>query len=292
MNNTLLATILLGMAVPATATAQVGVVAEPCAALPPAPPAIASYLARMAAAKASGERLPPPSAEGLAAYAAWQQQLLLADPAGLCRYRAANTTLGKAGPDRVVFLGNSITENWPREHAAFFAPDKARGDRVGRGISGQTSLQMLGRFQADVVALQPAVVHILAGTNDIAGNGGPTSIAAITDNLRAMVELARANGIRVALGTVPPARAFNWRPEVRPVAAITALNQWIRTYAIQQKLALADYHAALDDGAGGIALEYAEDGVHPTAAGYALMEKLAEQALAEARRQPRYRLSR
>ena len=192
----------------------------------------------------------------------------------------------------LAIIGKSLNHKSPQATAIYARLDL---DPVRQSVNTATSamLEAAGlKDKADVVALQPAVVHILAGTNDIAGNGGPTSIAAITDNLRAMVELARANGIRVALGTVPPARAFNWRPEVRPVAAITALNQWIRTYAIQQKLALADYHAALDDGAGGIALEYAEDGVHPTAAGYALMEKLAEQALAEARRQPRYRLSR
>ena len=270
------------------ATPRVGVIDSPCAALPPAPPEVTDYLKRALLAKARGEALPPPSAEGLQIYGRWQQALTLADHAGLCRYRAANATLPPAGRDRILFMGDSITENWLKESPAFFA----RGERVDRGISGQTSAQMLGRFQADVVALKPAVVHILAGTNDIAGNGGPTDVAAITDNIRSMVQLARANGIAVVLATVPPARRFDWRPEIEPRPAIAALNGWIRDYARAQGLALADYHAVLDDGDGGLTAADAADGVHPTAAGYARMEAVTEQALAQAARQPRARPSR
>lgn len=257
---------------------RVGVMDAPCAALPPPPPEVADYLKRALLAKASGEALPPPSAEGLQIYARWQEKLKLADHAGLCRYRTANAALPAAGPDRILFMGDSITENWTRESPAFFS----RGERVGRGISGQTSAQMLGRFQADVIALKPAVVHILAGTNDIAGNGGPTDLPMIADNIRSMVQLARANGIAVVLATLPPARRFDWRPGIDPRPHIAALNSWIRDYARAEGLALADYHPALDDGAGGLSSADAADGVHPTAAGYARMEAVTEQALAQA----------
>lgn len=270
------------------ATLRVGVMDNPCAALPPAPSEVTDYLKRALLAKARGEAPPQPTTDGMQIYVRWQQALTLADHAGLCRYRAANAALPPAGRDRILFMGDSITENWLKESPAFFA----RGERVDRGISGQTSAQMLGRFQADVISLKPAVVHILAGTNDIAGNGGPTDIAAIEDNIRSMVQLARVNGIAVVLATVPPARRFDWRPEIEPRPAIAALNEWVRNYARAQGLTLADYHALLDDGDGGLRAADAADGVHPTSAGYARMEAVTERALAEAARQPRSKASR
>jgi acyl-CoA thioesterase-1 len=185
----------------------------------------------------------------------------------LCRYRAANRSLPPPSSARIVFMGDSITEGWRDSRPEFF-----RGDRVDRGISGQTTSQMLGRFYADVIALHPATVHILAGTNDIAGNGGRTTIDTIENNIRAMVELAQAHQIKVVLGTVLPAVRFNWRPEIEPIASIGALNGWIRRYSKSHGIVLVDYYAALDDGHHGLAPGDSGDGVHPTPAGYAKME--------------------
>jgi acyl-CoA thioesterase-1 len=196
-----------------------------------------------------------------------QEQGNSADFFNLCRYRAANQALPKPSPNRIIFMGDSITQGWIERRPEFFL-----GDRVDRGISGQTTSQMLGRFYADVIALHPATVHILAGTNDIAGNGGPTNLETIENNIRSMVELAQAHHIKVVLGTVLPATRFDWRPEIEPVASIQALNAWIRSYARANKLTLVDYYAVLDDGRHGLALSDSGDGVHPTAAGYAKME--------------------
>jgi lysophospholipase L1-like esterase len=256
---------------------QVGVLADPCAALPPMPAVVADYLARARAALAAGVPLPPRSEEGMAVYAKWQQDLLLADFAGLCRYEAENRALPPATPGRVVFLGDSITEGWLGEQPDFF-----NGDRIDRGISGQTSTQMLARFQADVIALRPAVVHIMAGTNDIAGNIGPTTLDRIEANIRAMADMAQAHGVRVVLGSVLPARRFDWRPEIESVAPILALNARLRRLAAERHFVYADYHAALDDGAHGLSPEHSRDGVHPNAAGYAVMRPIAERALAAA----------
>jgi acyl-CoA thioesterase-1 len=234
----------LAAAQPVPSNAAVGVMADPCRALP----------------VQQGEA-------GTTAYEQWQNRLLLADSSKLCRYRSANLVLPSASSTRVVFMGDSITEGWKNSRPDFF-----RGDRIDRGISGQTTSQMLGRFYADVIALHPAVVHILAGTNDIAGNGGPTSLDAIENNLRSMVELAQAHRIRVILGTVLPAARFGWRPNIDPVSPIRALNVWIRSYARNRGTALVDYYALLDNGQHGLALADSGDGVHPSAAGYAKME--------------------
>jgi acyl-CoA thioesterase-1 len=204
---------------------------------------------------------------GIVADPCAQDQASSADYFNLCRYRAANQSLPKASSNRIVFMGDSITQGWIESRPAFF-----QGDRVDRGISGQTTSQMLGRFYADVIALRPATVHILAGTNDIAGNGGPTDLDAIENNIRSMVELAQAHRIKVVLGTVLPARRFDWRPEIDPIASIQALNAWIRDYARTNRLTLVDYYVALDDGRHGLALSDSGDGVHPTPAGYAKME--------------------
>jgi acyl-CoA thioesterase-1 len=193
----------------------------------------------------------------------------------LCRYRAANQSLPTHSSTRIVFMGDSITEGWKESRPEFF-----RGDRVDRGISGQTTSQMLGRFYADVIALHPAVVHILAGTNDIAGNGGPTTLDGIENNIRSMVELAQAHRIKVVLGTVLPAARYDWRPEIDPVPSIRALNVWIRSYAQSRGITLVDYYALLDDGHHGLALSDSGDGVHPTPAGYAKMEAALSAKLA------------
>lgn len=255
---------------------DVGIVSEPCAVLPQMPSVVAEFISQMERTKAEGAPEPVPTAEGLAIYATWQRDLLIADFAGLCRYRAANRQLPPPGDHRVVFFGDSITEAWSRVDPAFFA-----GDRINRGISGQTTAQMIGRFRADVIELRPAVVHIMAGTNDIAGNTGPTSLEAIEDNIRSMAELARVHGIAVVIGSVLPARRFDWRPQIEPTASIAALNERLRTYAAQQGFGFADYHRPLDDGSGGLAADKAADGVHPTSSGYALMEPIADKAIAD-----------
>ena len=257
---------------------RVGIVADPCAVLPPPPRMLVEYMAQVAKAKAAKTAPPAPTAEGMAIYTQWQQQVLAADFPGLCRYRKANATLSPATPRRVVFFGDSITEFWSQRQPGFFA-----GDRVNRGISGQTTTQMVGRFRADVIDLHPRIVHIMAGTNDIAGNTGPTTLDAIVANVETMVDLAQAHGIRVVIGSVLPARRFDWRPGVDPVAAIRDLNAALRALAGRRKLTFVDYYAALDDGQHGLSPANAQDGVHPTAAGYAIMQPLTERALATAR---------
>ncbi len=198
------------------------------------------------------------------------------DWAWLCRYRAANQALPGQRAD-IVFIGDSITEGWSR-----FAPGLFTGGIVNRGISGQTSPQLLLRFMADVVALKPRVVHLMIGTNDVAGNTGPTTPQAYQDNVRAMVTLARASGIKVVLGSIPPADRMNWRPDLRPAARIAELNRWLKDFAVQQQLTFADYHAVLSGPNGELRPEFGHDGVHPESAGYAVMEPVARAALAEA----------
>ena len=175
-------------------------------------------------------------------------------------------------------MGNSITEGWAKHFATMF-PGKPY---VGRGISGQTSPQMLVRFRQDVIALRPAVVVILAGTNDIAGNTGPATLEMIEDNLASMVELARANGIRVVLSSVLPAYRYSWKPELQPAAQIAELNARIKRLAAAKGVAYVDYHAAMSDERHGLRTEYSADGVHPNEAGYRVMAPLVERAIAAA----------
>ncbi len=200
------------------------------------------------------------------------------DWANLGRYRAANAALGAPAPGerRVVFMGDSITDSWARQN---FFPGEPY---VGRGISGQTTPQLLVRFRQDVVALQPRVVVILAGTNDIAGNTGPSTIEMIADNIMSMADIARANKIGVVLASVLPASDFPWRRGLDPGPKIVALNRWIRDYAARNGFVYLDYYSALVDGKLGMKAEYSKDGVHPTPAGYAVMAPLAERAIAQA----------
>ena len=204
------------------------------------------------------------------------------DWASLARYREANATLGPPAPGerRVVFYGNSIIEAWARLFPEQF-PGKPY---IGRGISGQTTPQMLVRFRQDVVALRPAVVVILAGTNDIAGNTGPSTLEMIEDNLASMTEIARANGIRVVLSSVLPVYDYAWRPGLAPAPKIIALNDWIRRYAATVGAVYVDYHGAMRDARDGLPPELARDGVHPTVAGYRVMAPLVERAIEAAGR--------
>jgi lysophospholipase L1-like esterase len=204
------------------------------------------------------------------------------DWANLARYRDANAALGApaAGENRVVFMGNSITDAWAKAFPAMF-PGKPY---VGRGISGQTTPQMLVRFRQDVIALRPKVVVILAGINDIAGNTGPSTQAMIADNLMSMTEIAKANGIRVVLSSVLPAYDFPWRRGIEPAPKVVALNAWMKCYAAQAGVVYLDYYTKMADARGGLAPEIASDGVHPTEAGYRIMAPLAEAAIQEALR--------
>ncbi|WP_394764270.1 GDSL-type esterase/lipase family protein [Phenylobacterium sp.] len=196
------------------------------------------------------------------------------DWADLCRYRLDNERIARAGKVRVVFLGDSITEFWKAADPAFFADGV-----VNRGISGQTSGQLLLRFQQDVVSLRPRAVHILVGTNDVAGNNGPERPEDLKNNLRAMLAIAQANHLRVILGSIPPAATFSWRPALRPAAQIREINVWIAAFAKAQGAAYIDYGAVLADPDGAMKPGLSRDGVHPLKAGYALMKPLSEKAM-------------
>jgi acyl-CoA thioesterase I len=211
-----------------------------------------------------------------------EEERLHSDWAYLARYRAENATLGapRPGEQRVVFMGNSITEAWAKSFDTMF-PGKPY---VGRGISGQTTPQMLVRFRQDVIALQPAVVVILAGTNDIAGNTGPSTIEMIEANLASMAELAHANGIRVVLSSVLPVYDYPWRPGLEPAPTIIALNAWMKDYGATHGMVYLDFHTAMADARGGLRRGFGDDGVHPNEAGYRVMAPLVEMAIAEALR--------
>ena len=208
-------------------------------------------------------------------------QQKLADWPGLGRYRDDNATLPPPEPGRVVFFGDSITDAWGRHDNTIFFPGKPY---VNRGIGGQTTPQMVLRFQQDVVALKPAVVLILAGTNDLAGNTGLSTVPMIEDNFRSMVAIAKANGIRVILASVLPVSEYPWRPGLHPAGKIRDVNVWLKGYAAQTGCVYLDYYAALADKDGGMKPGTSKDGVHPTPAGYAVMAPLAQRAIEEALR--------
>lgn len=195
----------------------------------------------------------------------------------LGRYAAENAAVPATQDGRVVFYGDSITDAWVKNGGTFF-PGKPY---VNRGISGETTEQMVVRFRQDVINLHPEAVVILAGTNDIAGNTGPETPEMIEDNFRSMVDLARANHIRVVLASVLPAARYPWRPSVSdPAGKIRALNEWLKSYAAQENVTYLDYYSAMVGPDGGMKPGISIDGVHPNAAGYAIMEPLAEKALA------------
>ncbi|MFE8584691.1 GDSL-type esterase/lipase family protein [Sphingomonas sp. NCPPB 2930] len=203
----------------------------------------------------------------------------------LARYREDNAKLAAPVPGRprIVFMGDSITQNWVDRAPGFFTPG-----RIGRGISGQTTSQMLLRFRQDVIDLKPAVVQIMAGTNDIAGNTGPTTDAQVQGNIMSMVELAQAHGIRVILASIPPADHFEWKPGVNPAPRIAAMNQWLKDYAARIGATYADYWSVLHVG-DALNPAYGSDGVHPNAAGYAAMAPVADAAIRRALAKPQSR---
>jgi lysophospholipase L1-like esterase len=206
-------------------------------------------------------------------------QQLLTDWPDLARYRTANAALPPSmpGENRIVFMGDSITDVWGSRGKPFF-PGKPY---INRGISGQTTAQMLVRFWPDVIALQPKSVVILAGTNDIAGNTGPATPQMIEDNLEAMAELANANHVRVILASILPAANYPWKPGIDPVVEISALNDWMRNYCIAERCVYLDYYSSMANTDGSMKQSLTIDGVHPNQAGYDVMAPLAERAIAE-----------
>jgi lysophospholipase L1-like esterase len=276
---------------PKPAPAPAGVPAPAPAPAPPPPPQIA-FPGQYAAAPLSWRY--PVWPKGCARFVDTAERLactefVVFDWPRLERYAAANADLAPPRPRerRVVFFGDSITDNWSKAGYGGFFPGKPY---INRGIGGQTTAQMLVRFRADVISLRPRAVVILAGTNDIAGNAGPVAPAAIQNNLASMAELARAAGLKVILASLlpvsddktDPAGAPLVRTTDRPPPAIRALNAWIADHAKKRRHVFVDYHAALADGRGLLRPELNDDGLHPNAAGYAVMAPLAEKAITTA----------
>ena len=201
------------------------------------------------------------------------------DWANLSRYKEENKKLGppRAGENRIVFMGNSITAGWIRMRPEFFE----NKSYVNRGIGGQTTPQMLIRFTQDVIDLQPKVVVILAGINDIAQNTGPTTPEAIMNNLSGMALLAKAHGIKVILSSVLPAYDFPWRPGLEPAEKVINLNRMIKAFARENDFYYLDYFPALKDSRNGMKKAYASDEVHPTKEGYQVMEPMVEKVIDE-----------
>lgn len=197
----------------------------------------------------------------------------------LQKYQKENATLApiKNGEQRIVFMGDSITEFWSALCPEFFAGKPY----VNRGISGQTSPQMLVRFRADVITLKPTIVVVLAGANDIAGNTGPSTLEMITDNIFSMAELAKVHQIKVILCSVLPAYDFPWKTGSFPAEKIVKLNTMIKKYADANEILYLDYYSALVDERKGLKAAYADDGVHPNKAGYQVMRPIVEKAINE-----------
>ncbi len=208
----------------------------------------------------------------------WEEQWrrrLHEDWPGWRRYQASNAQIVVAGqPVDTVFIGDSITEGWMASCPAFFSPA-----RICRGVGGETTPQMLLRMIPDVCDLKPRCVHIMAGTNDIAGNTGMMTPKNTHDCYIAMFQIANAHGIHVIFGSVPPAAAFPWRAGLETKKPIAALNTWLRDFAAKVGATYADYHPALSDGRGGMKAAFADDGVHPNRAGYEAMSAVIEPVL-------------
>ena len=222
-----------------------------------------------------------PSGHPADAYWTAHDKQLLTDFGDLARYKEADLKLSAPAPgeNRVVFMGDSITDAWKLTGPGGSFPDKPY---INRGISGQTTPQMLVRFRQDVIELQPKVVVILAGTNDIAGNTGPMTLKETEDNLASMSDVATANHIRVVLCSVLPAFDFPWSKGLDPAPKIVALNAWIKSYAAEKGYVYVDYHSALKDQRDGLPPTLSKDGVHPNPAGYAVMAPLVEAGIKSA----------
>lgn len=205
----------------------------------------------------------------------WNWHVLLRNFGQHCRYATDNAALKTAGtPILVVFMGDSITDNWINLDAGMFA-----GGLFDRGISGQTTPQMLVRSRPDMIALRPQAVHIMAGTNDIASNIGAATLERVRGNIAIMVELAHAHGITGILGTIPPAGALTWARDEKRVAPILAMNAWLRHYARANGFDFVDYQSTMATPENAMKPGLLSGGVHPTAAGYAVMRPLALEAI-------------
>ena len=205
---------------------------------------------------------------------AWRNQR---DWAALSQYREDNAARA-GGPANVVFMGDSLTEMWRVAHPGLF-----EGGYVNRGISGQTTPQMLLRFMPDVIALKPRICHLMGGTNDVAGNTGPNTPQDFRNNILAMLDLSKAHGISVVLASLPPFATLAWSPALGDVSArVAELNAWLKATADARGLVFADYFAALTDGAGRMRADFTRDGVHPTRRGYEAMEPVLAEALRQA----------
>lgn len=197
----------------------------------------------------------------------------------LQKYKKENQKIKESNKKPVaVFMGNSITEGWVNTNPEFFR----NNNFTGRGIGGQTTPQMLIRFTPDVIDLDPEVVVILAGTNDIAGNTGASSVKMITDNIQAMAQLAEANGIKVVLSSILPVYDYPWQPGIKPVEKIAGVNKWLKNYARENNHIYLDYFPVLANEKKGMKPEYADDGVHPNKKGYSVMEPLVLNAIEKA----------
>ena len=197
------------------------------------------------------------------------------DWAQFYRYAGKNDSLTKA--PSVVFMGNSITDFWAKRRTDFFA----KHNMVGRGISGQTSSQMLVRFQSDVIDLKPKAVVILSGTNDIAKNNGTISLEHVFQNIVSMCQLAKFNGIQPVIASILPCAGFQWRPGVSPAEDIKALNVMLKDYAAKNKIPYVDYHSALADERGGLPASLSKDGCHPNDDAYEIMEKIVLKSISK-----------
>ena len=243
--------------------------------------------AKSAGQPADGDSIP--GIEQLTAYQKSQLVKAFNDWAFLAKYRDANKALAPPAPGefRVVFMGDSITEGWGMKATA---ASPGRGEffpgrpYINRGVSGQTTPQMLIRFRQDVIDLKPKMVVLLAGTNDIAENTGKETTEEIGDNIASMSDLARAHWIRVVLCSVLPASDFHWHPGLEPAPKIRELNEWIKQYAAKNGIVYVDYYSSLANSEGGLRAEFSPDGVHPNKAGYEVMAPLAEAGIAEAMR--------
>jgi acyl-CoA thioesterase I len=213
-----------------------------------------------------------PSGHPNDAYWIEHDKQLLVDFGGLNHFKDADAALAPPTPgeDRVVFMGDSITQAWKLDQSF---PGKPY---INRGISGQTTPQMLVRFRQDVIDLKPKVVVILAGTNDIAGNTGPMTLEQTEGNLASMAELARANGIRVVLCSILPAFDYSWSPGREPAPKIAEINSWLKDYTQQKDFVYVNYYSAMKDERGGLSPTLSKDGVHPLPAGFAIMGPLAQ----------------
>ena len=199
------------------------------------------------------------------------------DWANLKRFQQENSELllPKANEHRVIFMGNSITEGWLSIRPEFFK----NKPYVNRGISGQTTPQMLVRFRQDVINLKPSTVVLLAGINDIAENTGPSTIEMIANNIISMAELAKANQIKVIICSVLPANNFPWRKGIKPAEKVRKLNVILQLYSYKNKLAYVDYYSAMVNDSHGLKKELGEDGIHPNKKGYLIMEPILEKAI-------------